>query len=149
MTMQTTPLPRSRTVERGPRRGWARWPAFGVAALTALVLATPAAAQWRDDGYRRGGPGYGRYVNPAFNQGFQDGYDKGRDDAQDRDRYDVRRHSRYRSADHGYNRRFGSKDAYRQVYRNGFESGYSQGYREYARNGRGYPNRNRGPWWRY
>lgn len=146
--MQTTPLLRSRTVERGPRRGWARWSAFGVAALSALLLAAPADAQWRDDGYRRRGPSvYGRYNNPAYSQGFEDGYDRGRDDAQDRDRYDVRRHGRYRSADHGYNRRFGSKDAYKQVYRNGFEAGYSQGYREYARGRRGYPGR--GPWWRW
>ena len=36
--------------------------------------------------------------------------------------------SRYRSADRGYNSRYGSKDQYKLVYRDGFEAGYAQGY---------------------
>ena len=127
------------------RHRWALLPAFGVAALSALLLASPADAQWRDDGRGRAPYGSGRYNNAGYSQGFEDGYDKGRDDARDRDRYDLRRHSRYRSADHGYNRRYGPKEYYQRVYRDGFQAGYDQGYRENSRGRRGNPNR--GPWW--
>ncbi|MCA1584817.1 MAG: hypothetical protein LC791_08615 [Acidobacteria bacterium] len=127
-----------------------RWTAFGGAALLALLLATPADAQWRDGGARRRAPsGYGNYSNPAYSQGFADGYDKGRDDAEDRDRYDVRRHGRYRSADHGYERRYGSKEQYKRFYRDGFAAGYDQAYREEGRYNRGRGGRgNQGPWGR-
>jgi flagellar biosynthesis/type III secretory pathway protein FliH len=117
-----------------------RWAvaALCAAALT-FTLANTADAQWRNGG-RRGSPyGYGRYTyHPGYSQGFEDGYDKGREDARDRDRYDVRRHGRYRSADHGYNRRYGSRDEYRQVYREGFSAGYDQGYRDNTRGQRGW-----------
>ena len=85
-----------------------------------------------------------RYQNVAFDNGYNDGLDKGREDARDRDSYDPDRHSRYRSADRGYESRYGSKDAYRQVYRDGFEAGYNDAYR---RNG-GRSDRNgiRLPW---
>ena len=65
-----------------------------------------------------------------FDNGYTDGYEKGREDARDRDSYDPVRHSRYRSADHGYNQRYGSKESYKLVYRDGFEAGYDNGYRQ-------------------
>ena len=71
-----------------------------------------------------------RYGNVAFDNGYNDGLDKGREDARDRDSYDPNRHSRYRSADHGYEKRYGSKDDYRQVYRDGFRDGYDDAYRQ-------------------
>ena len=99
----------------------------------------------RDNGWwDRSTPGYGypdngRYPDRnsggyssrsvPFRNGFDDGYEKGREDARDRDRYDPMRHSRYKSADHDYNRRYGSKDEYRVIYRDGFRSGYDEGYR--------------------
>ena len=86
-----------------------------------------------------------RYQSVAFDNGYNDGLDKGREDARDRDSYDPDRHSRYRSADRGYESRYGSKDAYRQIYRDGFEAGYNDAYR---RNG-GRSDRNSGirlPW---
>lgn len=81
-----------------------------------------------------GGPaagGYGGYyqVGPAFDIGYRDGLDKGREDRSDRDRYDPSRHGRYRSGDHGYNKRYGSKDVFRDVYRQGFVAGYDEAYR--------------------
>jgi len=75
--------------------------------------------------------GYGS-ESVAFDNGYRDGYDKGREDARDRDSYDPVRHSRYRSADRGYNGRYGSKEAYKAVYRDGFRSGYDAGYRDNA-----------------
>ena len=64
----------------------------------------------------------------AFDNGYRDGLEKGREDAGDNDSFDPVRHSRYRSADRGYNSRYGSKDQYKLVYRDGFEAGYEQGY---------------------
>ena len=73
---------------------------------------------------RRGG------VNePAYARGYADGFDKGRDDFKDRHRYDALRHGDYRDGDNGYDRDYGSKDAYKQYYREGFRSGYEDGYR--------------------
>jgi hypothetical protein len=73
------------------------------------------------------------YATVGFDTGYQDGYDKGREDARDNDRFDPNRHSRFRSADHGYNRRYGSKAAYQRVYRDGFRAGYAEGYRDNQR----------------
>ena len=70
----------------------------------------------------------GRYDNAAYDNGFRDGLEKGREDRGDNDSFDPVRHSRYRSADRGYNSRYGSKDQYKLVYRDGFEAGYAQGY---------------------
>lgn len=55
-------------------------------------------------------------------------YDKGRDDARDNRAFDPMRQDRYRSADRGYNKRYGSKEEYRAVYRDGFRAGYEEGY---------------------
>jgi hypothetical protein len=85
----------------------------------------------RDDRY---GDRYG-YGNSAmtvpYQNGYRDGLEKGREDGRDGDSYDPVRHSRYRSADRGYNSRYGSRDQYKLVYRDGFEAGYSEGYRQY------------------
>jgi hypothetical protein len=76
---------------------------------------------------------YDRYDNPAWSQGYRDGLDKGREDARDNDRYDLDRHSWYRSADRGYESRYGSRAEYRTWYRDAFEAGYQEGYRVYQR----------------
>ncbi len=73
------------------------------------------------------------YRNDAFDNGYQDGYDKGREDARDNDRYDPARHGRFRSADRGYERRYGSKAEYQRTYRDGFRAAYDEGYRDYDR----------------
>lgn len=90
--------------------------------------------------YPGGGVNYpnGRqvYRDVAFDNGYQDGYDKGRDDAQDNNRYDPARQGRYKSADHGYDRRYGSKAEYQRMYRDGFRDGYSEAYRDYDYNRR-------------
>jgi hypothetical protein len=92
-----------------------------------------------------GGAGYG-FGSVPFNNGYKDGFDKGREDARDRDSYDPVRHDRYRDGDHGYNKRYGTKDQYKNVYRDGFRGGYDDGYREV----RGYGSRQatdrRSPW---
>jgi hypothetical protein len=81
----------------------------------------------RRDGYDDRYSPYGAMSVP-YQNGYRDGLEKGREDARDRDSFDPVRHSRYRSADHGYQSRFGRKDEYKLVYREGFEVGYRQAY---------------------
>lgn len=69
-------------------------------------------------------PGSYDYVSDVFNTGYNDGVVKGREDVRDGDSFDPARHSWYRSADRGYNSRFGSRDEYRSEYRRGFLAGY-------------------------
>lgn len=84
------------------------------------------------------------YQDPAYMRGYDDGYRRGLEAGRDRDYYDPRRENWYRSADRGYDRRYGSRTHWRQVYRDGFSVGYDAGYRE-ARypDSRRYRNR---PW---
>lgn len=64
------------------------------------------------------------YASDAFRRGYDDGVVKGREDVGDGDSLDPARHSWYRSADRGYNSRFGSREEYRADYRRGFLAGY-------------------------
>lgn len=73
----------------------------------------------------------GNVNSVPYRNGYQDGLEKGREDGRDRDSFDPVRHSRYRSADHGYNSRYGSKTDYKLIYRDGFEAGYRDGYAQY------------------
>ena len=66
----------------------------------------------------------GNYSTEAFRKGYEDGVYKGREDVGDGDSFDPARHSWYRSADRGYNSRYGSKETYRSEYRRGFLEGY-------------------------
>jgi hypothetical protein len=87
--------------------------------------------QGRRDGIYERGPGRTRgYQDPAFARGYSDGWEKGLEDGRDRDRYDPVRHGDYKDADNGYERRYGSKDAYKNNYRSGFRQGYENGYRD-------------------
>lgn len=84
----------------------------------------------------------------AREHGFSDGYERGLEDARDRDRYDPVRHGHYRSADHGYNSSYGSRERYKNEFREAFRSGYDAGYRDGQRYGRNAPrNRVNRPWW--
>lgn len=74
------------------------------------------------------GPRQGIYTSPAGESGYRDGLEAGRNDARRRGPFDPQRSSRYRSADHNYNRRYGSKDDYRREYRGAFERGYEAGF---------------------
>ena len=69
-----------------------------------------------------------RVTSASYENGYRDGIEKGRADGRERESFDPVRHSRYRVADHGYEKRYGSKDDYKLVYRDGFEAGYRDGY---------------------
>jgi len=75
-----------------------------------------------------GTAGYGAYQN-----GVSDGYRKGLDDIDDGKHPDARRQKWYRSGDHDYDKRYGSKEAYKIEYRRGFEEGYNRAYRDARR----------------
>jgi hypothetical protein len=121
----------------------------GRAVLAVLVLLSSTAcgsvyAQGRNYPYpsSRGGVYRGGgYVDVAYDRGFDDGYRRGLEAARDGDRYDPRRERWYRSADRGYQGRYGSRTEYRQVYRDGFTRGYDRGFREGDRDNRRYGRR--------
>jgi hypothetical protein len=105
------------------------FPALALAA--GVALASPAcAARIYDTGYPRGAypPPVARGITRAQEVGYRDGMDAGRDDARHRERFDPVRARRYRSADHDYDRRYGSRDEYAREYRAAFERGYRDGY---------------------
>lgn len=91
----------------------------------------PIASSRGDDprawGYGRSTAGYGAHQN-----GVSDGYRKGLDDVEDGKYPDARRQKWYREGDHDYDKRYGSKDAYKLEYRRGFEQGYARAYRDGA-----------------
>jgi len=98
---------------------------------------------------RWGGPGgpWGRgrasgRFDLAYEAGMNDGYEAGLDDGRANRRFDPVDEGRYRSADRGYERDYGPKDAYRNNYREAFRQGYSRGYDDSRRYG------NTRPWWR-
>lgn len=100
----------------------------------------------RGDWNRRAVPRF----DPAFRNGEEDGYREGLRDGERGERFDPVREKRYRSADNGYDRRYGPKELYKDRYRDGFRRGYEDGYqdgRRYGRNDR-YDRRNQFPrWW--
>lgn len=109
----------------------------GVAGLiSAAVLFTACGAVYAQGGPRYPYPGtrgptvYRGYSDPAYQRGYDDGYRQGFDAARDGERYDVRRERWYRSADRGYDRRYGSRNQWQRVYRDGFTQGYDLGYRD-------------------
>ncbi len=70
---------------------------------------------------------YGRF---AYDNGFRDGMDEGRKDIRDHKAFEFWKRDRFNDADHGYDRKFGPKDAYKADYRVGFRAGYEQGYHD-------------------
>jgi hypothetical protein len=86
----------------------------------------PARGSWRQ-------PGYDRYDQVAYGNGYTDGYEKGIEDGSRWRSFDPDRHRRYRNADHYYSRRYGPRFEYQRAYRDGFLAGYQVGYREAGR----------------
>lgn len=85
--------------------------------------------------------GRGQRVDLALENGYLDGYEAGLDDGADRRRFNPVGEQRYRSADHGYDRRYGPIEFYRNGYRDAFRQGYEAGYDDGRRYGNGRP------WW--
>ncbi len=88
----------------------------------------PGSYPYPEARYPQGRDGYG-YESEGFRKGYEDGLNKGREDMRDGDSFDPARHSWYRSADRGYNSRYGTKDEYRSDYRRGFIAAYESVHR--------------------
>ena len=87
---------------------------------------------------------YNAYNQYALETGYNDGYEAGLDDGRARRRDDPVAESRYRSGDHGYNSRYGTREAYKTDYRRAFMQGYDRGYNDGRRN---YNGGTLGRWW--
>jgi hypothetical protein len=87
--------------------------------------------------------GYGNNLYRVAQQnGYRDGLSKGQQEAREGDRYNPQSSSSYKNGLNGYDRNYGSRDAYKQAYRQAFLQGFERGYNQYRNNG-GYNNRNR------
>ncbi len=100
---------------------------FPALLATALLAAVPACAS---QGI------YDRYPTPnqridgrAYRNGYEAGRIEGENDARRGRRFDATRGGTYGSAQRGYDRNYGSRDAYRLAFRQGFVAGYDDGYR--------------------
>lgn len=96
----------------------------------------------RDDRDRYGRDGDDRYderyrrsyrLDLAFGMGRNDGYEAGFEDARRRHRFAPTREGRYRSANRGYDRRYGPRELWQDRYRDGFRRGYEAGYNDARR----------------
>ena len=67
-------------------------------------------------------------VRPAYDNGFRDGQRQGEVDAHGNRPADFAGNDLYRSANRGYDKALGTRDAYRSEFQRGFEAGYRQGY---------------------
>jgi hypothetical protein len=65
----------------------------------------------------------------AYENGYRDGAEEGRKDFERHRSYEPTRRDRYRDGDHGFEDRYGSRDAYKADYRSGFRAGYEEAYR--------------------
>ncbi len=84
-------------------------------------------------GDRYPGGGWGNGGGYAHRNGYTDGYQEGRNAAERNRAFNPTGEGRYRSANRGYDSRYGSRGAYQQDYRDGFRSGYEEGYRSVRR----------------
>jgi hypothetical protein len=98
-------------------RHWVRWL---LAAAAFVLLAIPAAAQ----------------NSAAFERGYREGVQRGADDARRGRSFELERDDVYRSADRGYNNRYGDREWYRNDFRRGFSLGYRSGYSNIRGDGR-------------
>jgi len=127
-------------------------------AIVAPALASPALAQrpqagaqtafqrppqrgWVDDTQRDRDGRYDSRERELYNRyssgrdsrwqfAFRDGYDAGVRDARAHRRFAPMLASQFRSANHGYNRNWGSRDQFAIQYRNAFRDGYERGYED-------------------
>jgi hypothetical protein len=74
--------------------------------------------------YRERGWGY---QDVASDIGYRDGVHAGTKDRSHKE-FDPHDHDAWKEADHGYDKSFGSKDAYKAAYRAAYEMGYRQAF---------------------
>lgn len=116
----------SQSIYRQPQRGWV----------------DPSVTQRDRDGRfdPRERDLYNRYNgrDSRWQFAFRDGYNAGMRDARAHRRFAPAQASQFRSANHGYNRNWGSRDQFAIQYRAAFRDGYERGYDDIARNRTGW-----------
>jgi hypothetical protein len=98
-----------------------------VAAVVLLTAGAALHARDRQD-VRLGGLWQTGSVRSAYDIGYREGVLRGEEDGRDRRDFNYERDGAYRSAELGYDRRFGSRDSFRGEFRRGFAAGYRVGY---------------------
>jgi hypothetical protein len=68
------------------------------------------------------------YQDVAYDIGYRDGVSMGQHDAARHKDFRPEKNDRYEDADHGYQKSYGDKNAYKARFREGFLRGYSDGY---------------------
>ena len=85
----------------------------------------PGTSGYPDNRY----PSGASYNSLAYRNGYQDGIAKAQEDTRDNDAYDPARHGWYKSANRGYESRYGTREQYAAEYRDGFLQGYRENHR--------------------
>src|SRR5215470_16119104 len=81
----------------------------------------------RSDEDARGYANWG-YADVAFDTGYRDGLSAGRTDYATRKDFKPEKHDSYEDGDHGYRKRYGTKEQYKEQYRKGFLRGYEDAF---------------------
>jgi hypothetical protein len=110
--------------------------AGGIVLLFALSHAASAAAQYPSrDGWGQDG----RVLQVAYDHGYRAGLQQGNNDAQQGRSFNYRDNRDYQRADAGYDRRYGTREAYQNSYRQGYANGYTEAYNRRGGYGRAVP----------
>ena len=67
----------------------------------------------------------------GYDAGYREGLQRGEQDRKNGREFNYNRDGAYRDGDRGYERTFGSRDAYKTEFRRGFATGYRVGYERY------------------
>jgi hypothetical protein len=104
---------------------------FLLAATCAAAMAASVATVQAQIAVPRNGGWQATQIRDAYDRGYREGIQRGERDGRDGRNFDYTRDGTYRSADSGYNQRYGTRDAYRGEFRRGYQAGYRVGYDRY------------------
>ena len=106
-----------------------------VAAIAGAVALADHASAGQSELRAGGGPPWKAPVpatRNAYDIGYREGAARGELDARDGFEFNYDRNSTYRSAELGYDKKLGTKDAFRTDFRRGFAAGYRTSYERTA-----------------
>ena len=108
-----------------------RLPIAAALAVAAMGLAADALAGQGDIRVTGGWQSGTSAPRNAYDTGYREGIQRGEQDHKSGRNFNYNRDGAYRDGDRGYERTFGSRDAYRTEFRRGFAAGYRVGYDRY------------------
>lgn len=116
-------------------RGPLRFLLLTVAAITGVVTLADHVSAGQSELRAGGGPPWqtpAPATRNAYDIGYREGAARGELDARDSREFNYDRNSAYRSADLGYDKKLGTRDAFRNDFRRGFAAGYRTSYERTA-----------------